>query len=97
MFCGMVMVCSAFAEINPKPFVVPELTNWVGAEGKFMPSGRVILSGSSKDLLKTADIFVADYEALTGKKLIVGKGKAQKGDFVLTLKKIRNWDKRAIS
>ena len=87
MFCGMVMVCSAFAEMNPKPFVVPELTNWVGAEGKFMPSGRVILSGSSKDLLKTADIFVADYEALTGKKLIVGKGKAQKGDFVLTLKK----------
>ena len=30
-------VTSLHAETNPKPFVVPEMQNWTGGEGRFVP------------------------------------------------------------
>lgn len=77
----------AFAEINPKPFVIPELTQWTGAEGTFTPSYRVAVKGGKKELMRVAQAFAADYEAITGKALTVVKGKGKAGDFVLTLEK----------
>ena len=78
---------NAFAEINPKPFVIPELTQWIGAEGNFTPSGRIAVRGNNKELMRVAKAFAADYKAITGKDLIVVKSKGKAGDFVLSLKK----------
>ena len=38
---------AVLAEVNPKPFVVPELTSWQGAEGRFVPSGRIVVSSNA--------------------------------------------------
>lgn len=84
--CLSLFVTAAWAEVNPKPFVVPELKSWNGAEGLFVPSGRLIVKGG-KQATAVASLFAADYEALTGRQLQVAKGKAKAGDIVLELKK----------
>lgn len=76
---------SSSAEINPKPFVVPELKTWTGAEGVFTPQGRIVVEGNSAELLQVAKAFAADYHEMFGKKLKVATGKRRAGDFVLTL------------
>lgn len=80
-------VTTLYAEVNPKPFVIPELTSWTGAEGQFTPSGRIAVKGSNKDLMQIAKAFAADYQLLTGKELTVVKGNGKAGDFVLVLNK----------
>lgn len=75
----------ASAQVNPKPFVVPELKTWTGAEGHFVPTGRIAVNGGDKELLRVAEVFATDYRLLTGRALTVVKGKGKAGDFVLTL------------
>lgn len=72
---------SLWADVNPKPFVVPELTSWQGAEGRFQPSGRVLVQ--SKELRAVAEAFAADYQTMFGKSLTLATGKSQAGDIVL--------------
>ena len=74
------------AEVNPKPFVVPELTSWQGAEGRFVPSGRIVVP-SNKSLRVVAERFAADYATMFGRKLTLVSGDAQTGDFVFSLQK----------
>ncbi|RKV72684.1 MAG: beta-N-acetylhexosaminidase, partial [Alloprevotella sp.] len=74
------------AEVNPKPFVVPELTSWQGAEGRFVPSGRIVVP-SNKSLRVVAERFAADYATMFGRKLTLVSGDAQAGDFVFSLQK----------
>lgn len=76
---------SSNAEINPKPFVVPELKTWTGAEGFFTPQGRIVVEGNSAELMQVARTFAADYQEMFGRKLKVTTGKQQAGDFVFTL------------
>jgi hexosaminidase len=78
----------AHAEVNPKPFVIPELKTWEGAEGRFTPSGRIITEGNSKELQQVAKALSADYSTMFGRDLKIGKGKAKVGDIVLSLKNI---------
>lgn len=78
----------SWAEINPKPFVIPELTSWQGAEGSFVPSGRVVVT--TKELQAVAEAFVADYRTMFGKDLTIVQLKSKKdkllaGDIVFTL------------
>ena len=75
------------AQVNEKPFVTPELTSWQGAEGRVVPSGRVILKGNVKVLGPVVDRFMEDYRALTGQELTIAKGKAKAGDFVFAVNK----------
>ena len=75
------------AQVNEKPFVTPELTSWQGAEGRVVPSGRVILKGNVKMLGLVVDRFIEDYRALTGQELTIAKGKAKAGDFVFAVNK----------
>jgi hexosaminidase len=78
------ILCSlnASASINPKPFTVPELTDWQGAEGSMQLSGRVVVN--QKSLMPTAKAFVADCQTLLGRKLtVVDHGKAKSGDILL--------------
>lgn len=98
--CLFTGICLAFfatgianAEINPKPFVVPELKTWTGAEGQMTPSGKIVVKGSSKELLNVAQAFAADYETMFGKKISIAKGKAGAGDIVLSLSKDKSLGK----
>jgi DeoR/GlpR family transcriptional regulator of sugar metabolism len=83
----MMGVLELQAEVNPKPFVVPELKTWTGAEGMFAPSGRIAVKGGDKELMRIAQAFAADYELLTCRTLKVEKGSGKAGDFVLALNK----------
>ena len=74
-----------WAEVNPKPFVVPELKTWTGAEGSLSLSGRIVAKGSAAQ--RVAQALAADYAEMFGRRLTVGSGKAQPGDIVLELKK----------
>ena len=79
-------IMGAAAQSNPKPFVVPEITEWQGSEGQMQPSGRVLVK--SKALKKVAENFAEDYCKLFGQKLsVVLSGKASQGDIVLQTKK----------
>lgn len=75
---------TTYAEVNPKPFVIPELTSWTGAEGKFIPTGRVIVKGN-KEIHRIVTDFITEYKQLTGKNLTIAKGKAVPGDFIFDL------------
>lgn len=81
----LVVAVAARAEVNPKPFVIPELKTWTGAEGSVALSGRIVVKHST--LQKAARALAADYSEMFGRTLTVGKGKAQAGDIVFTLKK----------
>ena len=68
---------------NAKPFVIPELKEWKGAEGQLSPSGRIIAELPCADV---ANALAEDYNAMFGKHLtVIPKAKAQKGDIVLKL------------
>lgn len=71
---------------NKKPFVVPELTNWTGAEGTVDPSGRIVVR--SKQYQQVATQLAEDYTRITGRKAYVSTGKTKAGDIVLTSKKL---------
>ena len=42
--CTLVLSCG-WATVNEKPFVIPELKQWSGAEGMFTPSGKYVVKG----------------------------------------------------
>ena len=74
---------------NAKPFVIPELKEWKGNKGNFIPaeSAKIVCDVDNAELMHVAQLFAADYETMFGKKLaIVSKGAAD-GDFSLRLKK----------
>ncbi len=73
-----------WAEVNPKPFVVPELKEWSGSEGCTPLSGRIIVKSSK--LRDVAQTLASDYEQLTGKPLSIATGQPKAGDIVLALK-----------
>lgn len=81
----LAMTIPAVAAVNPKPFVVPELSNWDGGEGQTSLSGRIIVADAK--LKAVAQALKADYQEMFGRTLTVGKGKAKDGDIVLALKK----------
>ena len=85
--CLMLTTNVLKAEVNEKPFVIPELQTWTGAEGELTLSGTVCVSGSNKELMRVAKAFAADYEQMFGKALIVKKGSPKAGDIQFVLKK----------
>lgn len=83
--CCMLSAGALWADINPKPFVVPELKTWSGAEGQTALSGRIVVKNAK---LKTvAAALAADYKEMFGKKLTIVNGATKGGDIVLSLKK----------
>lgn len=76
------------ASVNPKPFVIPELKEWKGADGMFTPTEktRIVCPAGDAELLRIARLFAEDYETMFARKLEVVQGKAAAGDFVLTLR-----------
>ena len=85
----MFVAVPAISQVNEKPFVVPELREWKGGEGNFVPSEtmRIVYPEKSEALKKTAFQFAKDYYAMFNAEPEVVTGKAKKGDIVLALKK----------
>ena len=83
--CCMLSAGALWADINPKPFVVPELKTWSGAEGQTALSGRIVVKNAK--LKAVAAALAADYEEMFGKELTIVNGATKGGDVVLSLKK----------
>lgn len=85
LFCFTVSMTAQ----NAKPFVIPELKEWKGQKGTFIPTenAKIVCDIENPDLLHVAQLFASDYETMFGRKLnIVAKG-IQDGDFNFRLKK----------
>lgn len=83
--CCMLSAGALWADINPKPFVVPELKTWSGAEGQTALSGRIVVKNAK--LKAVAAALAADYTEMFGKELTIVNGATKGGDVVLSLKK----------
>ena len=77
----------SFAANNEKPFVIPELQEWRGAQGMFTPSAtsRIVYAGKDPAVARVANQFAEDYETMFGRKLAVVQGRASAGDFVFSI------------
>lgn len=77
----------SFAANNEKPFVIPELQEWRGAQGMFTPSAtsRIVYAGKDPAVARVANQFAEDYETMFGHKLAVVQGRASAGDFVFSI------------
>lgn len=75
------------ATVNPKPFVIPELKQWTGKDGNFIPGtdAKIVCTSSNPELLRVAQMFADNYQQMFGQALSVTEGKAKAGDFVLSL------------
>lgn len=81
----MLSAGALWADINPKPFVVPELKTWSGAEGQTALSGRIVVKNAKLKTVGAA--LAADYKEMFGKELTIVNGVTKGGDVVLSLKK----------
>lgn len=77
------------AAVNPKPFVIPELKEWKGADGAFFPaeSTRIVCAPGQPELLRIARMLAADCETMFGYKPQVVEGKGAAGDIILSIRK----------
>lgn len=96
LFSGAVLLAApVMAEVNPKPFTVPEISSWKGGEGRFTftAATRVVTDGKDRQADRIARMFGQDYAALTGICLPVETGaKARKGDISLRIKEDKKAD-----
>ncbi|HCO68482.1 MAG TPA: beta-N-acetylhexosaminidase [Dysgonomonas sp.] len=86
-------------EVNPKPFVIPELKEWKSGKGTFQlnESGKIIYPEGNKQLQKVANLFADDYYTMFGKRLQVATGKSSAGDFVFSISKDKKLGKEGYS
>ena len=89
MLCFIGSIGTVWAAINPKPFVIPELKEWKGAEGflTLTPQTRITYPKGEAGLQRIAQMLADDCQALFGHTPLVVEGKARKGDLHLDLKK----------
>lgn len=72
---------------NEKPFVIPELKEWQGKEGVFVPQAGMRIVYAQDALRSVAEAFAADYGRMFDAAPAVVQGKPSEGDIYLTLKK----------
>ena len=77
VICVLFSSSSVWAQ-NEKPFVIPELREWQGASGRYLPNtgARLICESNNPDLLRVVRAFSADYQEMFGVSLPVSFGKA---------------------
>ncbi|MGM9477814.1 family 20 glycosylhydrolase [Pedobacter sp. GSP4] len=74
--------------VNPQPFVIPALSEWHGSKGdiSLTASSRIVLSAvHEKELQRAANILKQELKDQLGFSFAIVKGKAKKGDILLTL------------
>lgn len=86
---GLLGLAAAFAANDEKPFVIPELKEWKGGEGVFVPTrqSRIVCPKGQKELLRIGEMLAEDCRLMFGYAPEVVEGKAQKGDLALQLNK----------
>ncbi len=74
---------------NNKPFVIPELKEWVAGKGEFIigENTRIVCAANEPELTKIARAFASDYQTMFGRSIAVSDGKAIEGDIVFRLRK----------
>lgn len=92
LFWGQITYLAA---INPKPFVIPEIKEWKGAEGTLTvtANSRIVIDKEYVELRQIATLLAQDWALLFGKELAITTGKATRGDIQLSFtssKKIGN-------
>ena len=92
LICGICFCFGIYAQ-QQKPFVIPELKEWKGATGFFMPKQSVRIIYGAPGLQKIARQFAADYKALFGVLPELAEGKPCKGDFFFTIKRDKKLEK----
>ncbi len=92
LICGICFCFGIYAQ-QQKPFVIPELKEWKGATGFFMPKQSVRIIYGAPGLQKIARQFAADYKALLGVLPEIAEGKPCKGDFFFTIKRDKKLEK----
>lgn len=92
LICGICFCFGIYAQ-QQKPFVIPELKEWKGATGFFMPRQSVRIIYGAPGLQKIARQFAADYKALFGVLPEIAEGKPCKGDFFFTIKRDKKLEK----
>lgn len=87
--CLVLFLCMQLGvyALNEKPFVIPELKEWKGADGMFQPSADMRIVCGEPALRAVAEAFATDYGQMFGTVLRVEEGKPRTGDIFLTLKK----------
>ena len=84
LFCAGSVV--ALKAENAKPFVIPELRHWQGAEGITNITSKSKVVYVNDELADVADALAEDYGLLFGKSLHTkNASKAPKGDIIMTL------------
>lgn len=95
MISAALLIGAAMAyAVNPKPFTVPEVSQWKGGDGSFKPTvenSRIVADPKSPEAQNIARMLSQDYTTMSGTELPVVAGKAKKGDISLQIKK----DKKA--
>ena len=92
LICGICFCFGIYAQ-QQKPCVIPELKEWKGATGFFMPKQSVRIIYGAPGLQKIARQFAADYKALFGVLPEIAEGKPCKGDFFFTIKRDKKLEK----
>ena len=84
----LIISTGANASVNPKPFVIPELKEWKGSDGTFVPTEatKIVYAANNPELERIARIFAQDYQTMFGRSLEVVQGKGAAGDFIFSLR-----------
>lgn len=92
-------ITSVYADLNTKPFVIPELKEWHGAEGIFTPNKqtRIVCPKGQPELLRIGKMMAEDCETMFGFRPEVVEGKGKDGDLVLSLGKDKKLGKEGYS
>lgn len=77
---------TAFSQ-NTKPFVIPEIKEWKGAQGSFVPGPGMKIICTDPCLTEVAEALASDWNTMFGSKPGVAVGKSESGAIVLSLKK----------
>ena len=78
----LIISTGANASVNPKPFVIPELKEWKGSDGAFVPTEatKIVYAANNPELERIARIFAQDYQTMFGRSLEVVQGKGAAGE-----------------
>ena len=96
---ALCLVCPGIsAVVNPKPFVIPELKEWKGAEGAFVPTEatKIVCPANQPELLRIARMLADDCETMFGYKPEVVQGKGGAGDVILAIRADKKLGKKVI-
>lgn len=83
-----IAILSHAESATPKPFVIPELREWVGGSGEFITGkslNLVIETGNSDDLCSVCEVFANDLKTMFGVNATTSTKKSKKGDIVFRI------------